>query len=759
MIDWKQRSGKELAPELIEKYQLSEIEAKLLAQRNLNTDEQLDFWFNATEEDLAEPILMHDMTKAVERINLAIDNGEKITIYGDYDADGITATSIMMETLTILGADVHFYIPDRFRDGYGPNIAAYQKIVADGTKLIITVDNGITGVNEVAYAKEHGVDTIITDHHKIQEEVPDSYAIVHCNYPGQAYPFDDYCGAGVAYTICRELMQDPMTELLDLAMIGTIGDMVKVSGEGHIIVKQGLKVINQTERPGLRCLIKNAGLSFGQINETDIGFNIAPRLNAVGRLDNAELAVDLLLSESEEEAQEIADRVEKLNDQRKELTEQVFKSCLEQIKTNSWQTKKTLVIYDPNFHEGVLGLVANKIVEHVRKPTIVLTKNDAGIVKGSGRSIAGFNLFEALDPMKKELFLKFGGHDFACGLSMEESKVDDLRQSFEKSYQTPASSMTEYYDFELPFSGLSTKTMAEIKKVGPFGTDNEEPIFSISHPEICSCFFMGKDKNHIKLTVAKDNTKLEVVGFNKKYLTRTLLPYIDQLFIQLGENCYRKQVKLQGIMKGIVFAAPQLSVAQDVVDLRQEKYVMGFADKYLLFDEKNKAVAANRYDLDPSKITLVNEYDDEGEVAVFLDAPHNQNEFDLALNNHFGQLYLRFLLDQLPVENIPAKSAFEQVLKYVYQHPGLAAEDYRQVAPYLGLDYNSILFILRVFFELKFIKMDQDKIYGIKNPLKQPLTASKYFSATRSQINFVQQLRKMASSKLLMYVNEQLKLH
>lgn len=759
MIDWKQRSGIELAPELIEKYQLSEIEAKLLSQRQLNTDEQLDFWFNATEEDLADPTLMHDMSKTVERINQAIDHGEKITIYGDYDADGITATSIMMETLTILGADVHFYIPDRFRDGYGPNMAAYQKIVAAGTKLIITVDNGITGVNEVAYAKKHGVDTIITDHHKIQEEVPDSYAIVHCNYPGQAYPFDDYCGAGVAYTICRELMQDPMTELLDLAMIGTIGDMVKVSGEGHIVVKQGLKIINQTERPGLRCLIKNAGLKLGQINETDIGFNIAPRLNAVGRLDNASLAVDLLLSESEEEAQEIAGRVEKLNDQRKELTEQVFKSCLEQIKTNSWQTRKTLVIYNPKFHEGVLGLVANKIVEHVRKPTIVLTKNDAGIVKGSGRSIAGFNLFEALDPMKKELFLKFGGHDFACGLSMEESKIAELRDAFEKSYKTPVSSMTEYYDFELPFSGLNNQTIAEINKVGPFGTDNPEPIFSITHPEINSCFFMGKDKNHIKFTVAKENSKLEIVGFNKKYLTRTLLPYINKLYIQLGENCYRNQVKLQGIIKGIIFSAPRLSVAVPVVDLRQEKYVMGFADKYLLFDDKNRTVAANRYDLDPKKITLINEYDDEGEVAVFLDAPHNQQEFDQALNNHFDQLYLRFILDQLPVEQLPGKQSFEQVLKYVYQHPGLAVEDYRQVAPFLGLDYKNVLFILRVFFELKFIQMNHQQIFGIKKPVKQPLTNSKYYQAASSQINFVRQLRKMSSTKLIAYVKQQLKLH
>ena len=334
-MKWQQRTAEELDPSLVDKYQLSPIAAKLFALRGIDTDEKLDFWFNATEENLADPALMHDMEKAIDRINQAIDNGEKITIYGDYDADGITATTIMTETLSILGADVHYFIPDRFKDGYGPNIDRYHDIVADGTKLIITVDNGVTGIDEVQYAKEYGVDTIVTDHHTFQEQKPDAYAIVHCNYPGQKYPFDDYCGAGVAYTICRGLMQDTMPELLDLAMIGTIGDMVKVTGEGHIIVKRGLEVLNQTERPGLRALIKNAGLTLGSINETDVGFNIAPRLNAVGRLANANLAVELLLSDDDVEAQKIADQIEELNNQRKELTTQVYDKCMTLISENS----------------------------------------------------------------------------------------------------------------------------------------------------------------------------------------------------------------------------------------------------------------------------------------------------------------------------------------------------------------------------------------------------------------------------------------
>ena len=723
-MKWKQRTAEELDPKLIDKYQLSPIAAKLFSLRGINTDEKLNFWFNATEDDLADPSLMHDMDKAVKRINQAIDKGEKITVYGDYDADGITSTTIMTETLSILGADVHYFIPSRFKDGYGPNLERYKQIVADGSKLIITVDNGVTGIDEVAYAKDKGVDTIVTDHHTIQDKLPDAYAIVHCNYPGQKYPFDDYCGAGIAYTICRSLMQDPMPELLDLAMIGTIGDMVKVSGEGHIIVKRGLEVLNQTDRPGLRALIKNAGLTMGSINETDIGFNIAPRLNAVGRLADANLAVELLLSDDDIEAQKLADQVEKLNEKRKKLTTKVYNACLKQVKKNSWQRKNTLVLYDPTFHEGVLGLVANKIVEKLHKPTVILTKNAAGEIKGSGRSIPGFNLFDALNPLKEKLLTKFGGHDFACGLSMTEDKIDALRDAFEKSFYVKGGLETKYYDMELPMKGLATSTIAEVNQAGPFGTDNAQPVFSISDPQIMDFHKIGKDKTHVKFNAVKSDGKLDIVGFNKAFLNNNLLPFVSKIFVQLSLNAYRNRISLQGIMEGVSFAAPKLAVPTKVIDMRSENYVMGFADRYLLFDPKNIAIVKNSLGIDEDKISLAKDYNANGETVVLLDAPHNQVELDHALENNYQQLYLRFLLDQLLVERIPDKSYFGKVLKYIYAHPTLKPEDYRTVAPYLGLNYDSILFILRVFFELGFVQLDNDKLVGKKNPETTDLAES-----------------------------------
>lgn len=552
-MKWKQRNAEPLDPNLIQEYQLSPIAAKLFSLRGINTAERLDFWFNSSEEDLADPSLMHDLDKAVERINQAIDRGEKITIYGDYDADGITSTAIMVETLGILGADVHYFIPNRFKEGYGPNLDNYKKIVADGTKLIITVDNGVTGVDEVAYAKTEGVDTIITDHHTFQEKVPDSYALVHCNYPGQTYPFDDYCGAGVAYTLCRKLMEDPLPELLDLVMIGTIGDMVKVSGEGHIIVKRGLEIFNRTDRPGLRALVKSAGLKLGNLDETDIGFNISPRLNATGRLDNASLAVELLLADDEFEAKQLADKIEELNNKRRELTQEVYESCLNQVKMNNWQRSNTLVLYDPDFHEGVLGLVANKIATTLHKPTLVLTKNDQGEVKGSGRSGKNFNLFNALNPLKK-LFTKFGGHDFACGLSMNEDKIPELREKLESGFHVEQESAEEY-DFELNLKDLSLDTLEQINQAGPFGTDNPKPVFSISDFQIKNFIRMGQEKNHIRFNAVKDDGSLTVVGFNKDYLDNDLLPFISKVFVELNRNTYKNKVSLQAIMKGVDFAA------------------------------------------------------------------------------------------------------------------------------------------------------------------------------------------------------------
>ena len=552
-------------------------------------------------------------------------------------------------------------------------------------------------------------------------------------------------------------MQDTMPELLDLAMIGTIGDMVKVTGEGHIIVKRGLDILNQTERPGLRALIKQAGLTMGQITATDVGFNIAPRLNAVGRLANASLAVELLLSDDEEQAERIATRIEELNNERKELTSKVYEDCLAQVEKNGWQHRNTLVIYNPDFHEGVLGLVANKVVEKLHKPTLVLTKDEAGELKGSGRSSEGFNLFNALEPMKEDLLDKFGGHDFACGLSFKADKLEELRVRFEDSFKPSTDLEVKDFDFELNLKEITPDIITEINLVGPFGTGNPEPIFSISEPHIKSLFKMGKDKNHVKFTAEKNAGKLTIVGFNKGFLNQTLLPFIKELYVTLSLNSWKNISNVQGMLAGIEYGAPKLAVFDQVIDMRQEDYVMGFADKYLIFDKKIIPWARNGLGIPEEKISLAKDYNGDSEVVALLDTPRNQMELNIALEKKYQQLYLRFLFDQLPINTLPSRDAFGATLKYIYTHPNLSIDDYQAVSSYLGLDYQAVLFILRVFFELNFVSFTDGKIIGNKNPESKKLTASKYFNSIAAQIKFTNQLRTMPSNQLINYVKQYLK--
>lgn len=753
-MKWIQRQAPELEDKLVEDFSLTPLQAKLLANREINTAEKLEFWFNATEEQFADPFLMHDMDKAVSRINQAIDNGEKITVYGDYDADGITATAIMVEVLEILGADVHYFIPNRFKDGYGPNMKRYEEIVADGTNLIITVDNGVTGVDEVAYAKSEGVDTILTDHHTFQEKIPKPYALVHCNYPNQKYPFDDYCGAGVAYTIARALMGDSMRELLDLALIGTIGDMVKVDGEGHLLTKKGLEVLNQTERPGLRALIKNAGLKFGSVTDEDIGFAIAPRLNAVGRLADASLAVALLLSDDETEAQKLADKVETLNQERKELTQEVYQKVLEQVKVHGWQNKGTLVIYDPTFHEGVLGLVANKVVQTLHKPTIILTKDENGDLKGSGRAEENFNLFEALNPLKEELLTKFGGHDFACGLSLKEENIEVLREKFENSFTGENIEATKKYDLELPLNDLSFDTIQEIQALGPFGTANPAPIFSMTEPKINNFRKIGADKNHVSFTSELNNGKIKTLGFSKGYLNESLLPFIHKLYVKVSTNEFRNKRSLQAMIEGIDYDSPLVTLNQlpSVIDLRQSTYIMGFADRYLLFNEKNKDWAVKNLGISADKVALAKDYQENGEKIVLLDTPASKKDFDYVLSQDYQEVYLRFLTDSLTLSVLPSRQEFGKVWQYVVTHTGLTLDDYRKVTSYLGMNYPSILFILRVFFDLGLIKYEDKNLVPITSSVKKSLTQSRYYQSVAQGIKFSRQLHTLSSQQLINYI-------
>ena len=359
--------------------------------------------------------------------------------------------------------------------------------------------------------------------------------------------------------------------------------------------------------------------------------------------------------------------------------------------------------------------------------------------------------------MKEDLLDKFGGHDFACGLSLRSDKLEELRERFEKSFKPTTSLEVKDFDFELNLREVSPETLNEIDLVGPFGTGNPEPIFSITEPHIKSLFKMGKEKNHVKFTAEKNKGKLTVVGFNKGFLNQNLLPFVKELYVTLSINTWKNVSTVQGMLAGIEYGAPKLAVFDQVIDMRKEDYVMGFADKYLIFDKDTVSWARNGLGIPEEKISLAKDYHGSSEVVALLDTPRNQIELNKALENNYQQLYLRFLFDKLPINDLPSRDAFGKTLKYIYAHPDLTIDDYRTVSPYLGLDYQTVLFILRVFFELKFVSFTDGKIIGNKNPESKKLTASRYFNSIASQIKFTNQLKNIPTDQLINYVMQYLK--
>ena len=390
--------------------------ANLVYQRGIQTEEALRDFLEPSLDQLYDPYELHDMDKAVTRIRQAIENDEQILIYGDYDADGMTSASIVKEALEQLGAECQVYLPNRFTDGYGPNASVYKYFIDNqGISLFITVDNGVAGLEAIELAQSMGVDVIVTDHHSMPEILPDAYAIVHPEHPEADYPFKHLAGCGVAFKLATALLEEVQVELLDLVAIGTIADMVSLTGENRILVKYGLSVLKNTQRIGLQELFKIAGIQSDELNEETVGFQIAPRLNALGRLDDPNPAIELLTGFDEEEARDIALMINQKNDERKEMVQHIYDEAKFMIDPK----KPVQVLAGKGWNPGVLGIVAGRLLEELHQPIIVLNIEN-GLAKGSARSIEAVDIFEALDP-HRELFVAFGGHAGAAGMTLDVS--------------------------------------------------------------------------------------------------------------------------------------------------------------------------------------------------------------------------------------------------------------------------------------------------------------------------------------------------
>ena len=515
------KTKNEITEEYIkQKYKLKNLIVKIIEQKNFKNEEELKVFLNPTRNDFYDPYLMPDMEKAVSRITKALKNNENITIFGDYDADGITSTTILKRFFHDINKECNVYIPNRLNEGYGLNKNAIKKLSEDGTNLIITVDCGITAIEETKYAKELGIDIVITDHHEPGEEIPDAEAVVDCKRKDNKYPFRELAGCGVAFkltqALCKnlELNENQALKYLDIACVGTISDVVPLVDENRVIVKLGMLLLKQTKNLGLKQIINNA--HFKEFNSMSVAFGITPRINACGRLGHQDEALELFTTDNQEKATELAKKMDEYNIQRQLEEKRIYDEAItllqEETQTNG--ITNCIVLGHENWNPGVIGIVSSRITEKFYKPSILVCF-DKDIAKGSGRSIEGFDLHKALMECDKYL-TNYGGHSLAAGLSLNRKDFEKFKNMIneyaEKNIKDEDLIPTINIDLKLEDSQLNIEDVEELKLLEPFGQSNEEPIFMITNLKVVSIKTLS-DGKHLKLYL-KNQNYLDAIGFN-----------------------------------------------------------------------------------------------------------------------------------------------------------------------------------------------------------------------------------------------------
>ena len=542
-------------------------------------------------EPLSDPFLLKDMDKAAARITRAVDNMEKIAVYGDYDADGVTSTAMLYSYLETRGADVIFYIPQREGEGYGMNMGAVEYLKEQGVSLIVTVDNGISSVQEVARANELGIDVVVTDHHRPQAILPDAVAVVDAYRPVDTSPYKHFSGVGIAFKLLMALedgagdVEDLLEAYSDLAAIGTIGDIVPLTGENRTLIRAGLERLSQSDRPGVQALLENAGIAGKALTSTNVAFTLVPRINATGRMGAPERAVRLLISGYEEEAEVLSEEICADNEERRRVEAEIAEAAFADIEAKGYMKDRVVVVDGENWHHGVIGIVASRVTERCGKPCMIISRGETE-AKGSGRSIEGFSLFEAICACG-DLLIKFGGHPMAAGITLKPENIEAFRKRInryaaEHFPQMPTQTVT--LDCKLNPAALSVSMAQSLTQLEPFGNGNPQPVFGLFNMELSNVTPVGGG-GHLRLTLEKNGAVITAMRFNTK---PEELPYhigdkID-LAVQLEAREFRGQPSLTVIVRDMKFAA--FNTEKNIASLASfEKWQRG---EVLSAEDKNR---------------------------------------------------------------------------------------------------------------------------------------------------------------------------
>ncbi len=755
---------------------ISPLLAKLLLIRGIDTAERANAFLQVNTDQFHDPYLLDGMDLAVTRIRQAIEHKEPICIYGDYDADGVSSTTLMIHVMRQLGAAFDYYIPNRFTEGYGLNQEAIAQIQARGFKLIITVDTGISAVQQVEYAKQLGIDVIVTDHHEPPEIIPDAYAVINPKKPGCKYPFDMLAGVGVAFKLAHALLGEPPMHLADIAAIGTIADLVPLVDENRILATYGLERLNHTRHIGLKALIRVCGLDEKELTAGHVGFAIAPRINAGGRLETAEAAVKLLIETDYTQAEQYAKTLDQLNQERQELVQTITEEAEEMVRTlYPPDQHRVLVLAKEGWNPGVVGIVASRLVEKFYRPTIVLCIDpDKGTAKGSARSIAGFDLYEALTACK-ELLPHYGGHTMAAGMTLPVENLEPFREKF---HQYAKQTLTEEnliplarVDITMPVDEIRLETIEEFARLAPFGMGNPTPIVLLENVELSSMRKIGRDDSHIKCAIAANGCSVDSIGFSMAHICDGITPAAKAHVIgELSVNEWNGSRKPQFVLKDVAVRHRQLFDWRGVKDKEQKWLALAKNPGVytITFDAENHA-KLSRVVTDSDRVELINAADSTSfrrflsdpsdcRTLVLYDLPKRKADLE-ELSQAFAQaerLYVMFGDPNLTFDKVdfPAREQFKQLYQIFHQYPHIQASQFDALARKLQLKRSKLDQMVAVFVELGFLLAEEESYKLHPEPKKIPLEASRLYAAWKEEAELSTELLLSSHEELNKYLNQ-----
>lgn len=693
---------------------------RLCLRRGLNTIEKIKVATDQQPQIYHDPYKMFDMQKAIERIKLAIEKEELILVYGDYDADGITSTLILVEALETLGANFSYYLPNRLVDGYGPNKERYQSLIADGVQLILTCDNGIAGFEAIDFAMQQGIDVIVTDHHEIQESLPNAYAIIHPRHPQGNYPFGELSGAGVALKVAHALLGELPIDSIELAAIGTIADLVSLTDENRTIVLSGLNLLHETTRFGLERLLQHESILLNEVTVDTVGFIIGPRLNAIGRLGDATPALELLRTIDEEQIDQLVTLINKKNRERQEIVSKIYQQVSNELMALP-ALPNIIIAEDKDWPAGVLGIVASKLTEQFNRPALIFQFQEAfNCYKGSGRSVDSINLFELLEK-NKELLMHFGGHSQAAGLTVNKKDWMAFKQSIVEESKILQGMIAEprklAIDLSLTIEEINASFIEEVQLLSPFGIDNPKPLFEIYGVKLAQKRLVGQEKQHIKFVLSDDEKQsIEGIGFSNGSLFNSIeigdtLKVVGNLELNEWNGKTNPQILLKDIKTdGLQIRDFRASkVNPKILSIPHALYFY-YNDEVGHFLKKYIPVSSQMMQYQQIDTTKLNQF----QHLVLMETPHSLAIFDQIIKEgNWSVMDLGvYQKESRWLAGLPNKTDFSQLYRLLYTNSKQLTrhEAISLFAKQLNIPIIKMRVMLNIFFEVQLIEINGDTI-------------------------------------------------